>query len=413
MPEFFTVLTPDHALARLWDHLRDAPQLETVDLAEAVGRVAVEAVSAPESVPAFARSTMDGYAVRAQDTFGASPTLPAYLTLAGEAPMGRPPTFSLGPGQAGLIHTGGMLPAGADAVVMIEVTQPAGAAEIEVQRAVAPGENILRVGDDIQAGAAMLPAGHWLRPQDIGGLAALGLIRVAVARQPRVALLATGDEVVPADQAAGPGQVRDVNTYSVAGQIRRAGGVPIRAGIAPDSFKALSRAAAAALAQADALVISAGSSVSVRDMTARVIDSLGAPGTLVHGVAVKPGKPLILAVANGKPVFGLPGNPVSAMVTADLFVVPTVYRLQGCRQPPPGRAVRARLTHNLASQAGRVDYVPARLDYNRAPGAQPAAEPVFGKSNQIFTLVFADGMIVIPMDITGISAGEEVDVRLF
>jgi molybdopterin molybdotransferase len=174
--------------------------------------------------------------------------------------------------------------------------------------------------------------------------------------------------------------------------------------------------AAAALAGADALVLSAGSSVSVRDMTSRVVDGLGAPGTLVHGVAVKPGKPVILAVAGGKPVFGLPGNPVSALVTSDLFVVPTVYRLQGCQRPPARQSVRARLTHNLASQTGRVDYVPARLDYNQAAGAGqgvPAAEPVFGKSNQIFTLVFADGMIVIPMDSTGISAGEEVDVRLF
>jgi molybdopterin molybdotransferase len=416
MPEFFRVLSPDDALERLWNNLPAAPRPETVPLTAAVGRVTFETITAPEALPAFARSAMDGYAVRAQDTFGASQTLPAFLAVVGETPMGRAPAFRIGPGQAGLIHTGGMLPDGADAVVMVEVTQPAGPNEIEVLRAVAPGEHVLRVGDDIAAGTPMLHAGHWLRPQDIGGLAALGLTRVTVARQPRVALLATGDEVVPADQAAGPGQVRDVNTYSVAGQISRAGGVPVRAGIALDNFEALRAAAAAALAEADALVFSAGSSVSVRDMTARVVDGLGQPGMLVHGVAVKPGKPVILAVAGGKPVFGLPGNPVSAMVTADLFVVPTVYRLQGCHHPPPRQTVRAQLTHNLASQAGRVDYVPARLDYNQALDAgrpHPTAEPVFGKSNQIFTLVFADGMIVIPMDSTGISAGEEVEVRLF
>jgi molybdopterin molybdotransferase len=411
MPEFFTVLSPADALAKLWQHLPEAAQSEKVRTEDALERVTFEPITAPAPLPAFPRSTMDGYAVRAQDTFGASQSLPAYLTLIGEAPMGRAPDFSLGPAQAALVHTGGMLPAGADAVVMIEVTQRAGEAEVEVLKAVAVGENVLRVGDDVAAGARLLPGGHWLRPQDLGGLMALGLTEVTVARRPRVALLATGDEIVAPEAEPAPGQVRDVNSFSVAGQILQAGGVPIRRGIVPDNFDALLAAAGAALADADALVLSAGSSVSVRDMTANVVDGLGRPGTLVHGVAVKPGKPTILAVADGKPIFGLPGNPVSAMVIADLFVVPTVYRLQGCLHPPPRQSVRARLTHNLASLAGRVDYVPARLVQR---GSEEVwAEPVFGKSNQIFTLVFADGMLVIPMDATGLSAGEIVEVRLF
>jgi molybdopterin molybdotransferase len=410
MPEFFTVLPPDEALSKLFAHLPAAPQPETIPITDALDRVTFEAVRAPASLPAFPRSAMDGYAVRAQDTFGASQSLPAYLTVIGEAPMGRAPDFEIRPAQAALVHTGGMLPPGADAVVMIEVTQKTRGDEIEVLKPVAPGENVLKVGDDIAEGAELLSAGHWLRAQDLGGLAALGLTRVRVARRPRVALLATGDEVVPPEAEPGPGQVRDVNSYSVAGQIARAGGVPLRRGIAPDNFEALKTMAASALAEADALVLSAGSSVSVRDMTADVVNGLGAPGLLVHGVALKPGKPVILAVADGKPVFGLPGNPVSAMVCADLFVVPTVYRLQGCDHPPPRQSVRARLTHNLPSQAGRVDYVPARL-LMRA--GELHAEPVFGKSNQIFTLVFADGMVVIPRDANGVSAGEMVEVRLF
>ncbi len=414
MPEFFTVLSPEAALEKLWAHLPPRPAREVIPTAEALGRVTAEAVTAPASVPAFIRSTMDGYAVRAQDTYGASQSLPAYLTLVGEAPMGRAPDFPVGAAQAALVHTGGMLPAGADAVVMIELTQKVGEQEIEVLKAVAPGENLLRVGDDIARGAPVVPAGHWLRPQDLGGLMALGLTEVTVARRPRVALLATGDEVVVPQAEPAPGQVRDVNSYSVAGQIAQAGGVPVRAGIAPDNFAALKAAAEAALAGADALVLSAGSSVSVRDMTGDVIAGLGQPGLLVHGVAVKPGKPTILAVADGKPVFGLPGNPVSAMVIADLFVVPTLYRLQGCAQPPARQSVRARLTHNVASQAGRVDYVPARLAQRPgAAGQEWWAEPVFGKSNQIFTLVFADGMLVIPMDANGIATGETVEVRLF
>lgn len=409
MPEFFKVLLPDEALRVFFEHLPAAPALETVPTGVALERVVGAAVRAPVSVPAFARALMDGYAVRAQDTFGASATLPAYVSVAGEVPMGAEPGFALAPGQAALVHTGGMLPAGADAVVMLELTQMARADEVEILKAAAPGENVLQVGDDIHAGAEMFPAGHVLRAQDLGGLAALGFTSVSVARRPRVALLATGDEVVPPEVEPALGQVRDVNSYAVAGQIARAGGVPVRAGIAPDNYEALKSMAAAALADAEMLVLSAGSSVSVRDMTADVINTLGRPGMLVHGVALKPGKPAILAVCDGKPVVGLPGNPVSAMVVADLFVAPAVYRLQGAARPTR-RRVRARLTHNVASQAGRVDYTPARLS-ERA--GETWAEPAFGKSNQIFTLVFADGMLVTPADATGLQAGDWADVHLF
>lgn len=410
MPEFLTVLPPDEALAKLFEHLPAAPRPEVIAAADALNRVTFEAVRAPTSLPAFPRSTMDGYAVRAQDTFGASQSLPAYLAVVGEVPMGRAPAFELGPAQAALIHTGGMIPPGADAVVQVEVTQKTHENEIEVLKAVAPGENVLGVGDDVAEGESILPAGHWLRPQDLGGLSALGVTRITVGRRPRIALLATGDEIIPPDSDAAPGQVRDVNSYAVSGQIERAGGIPIRRGIAPDNFEALKSAAESALADADALVLSAGSSVSTRDMTADVIDSLGKPGTIVHGVAVKPGKPTILAAASGKPVFGLPGNPVSAMVIADLFVAPTLYRLLGCAAPPQQRSVRANITHNLPSQAGRVDYTPTRLVMR---GGDQWAEPIFGKSNQIFTLVYADGMIVTPRDSNGLSAGETVEVRLF
>ena len=412
MPEFFTVLSPADALAKLWEALPNALVPETIDTPEALGRVTAGEVTASQPLPAFPRATMDGYAVRARDTFGASQTLPAYLTVVGEAPMGARPAFAVGAGQAALVHTGGMLPDGADAVVMLEVTQAARHNEIEVLKAVAPGENAMRVGDDVARGARVFPAGHWLRPQDIGALSALGITRLTVARRPRVALLATGDEVVPPEANAGPGQVRDVNSYSLAGVIAQAGGLPVRRGIAPDNYDALLAAAGAALAEAEALVLSAGSSVSTRDMTAQVVAKLGAPGVLVHGVAVKPGKPTILAVADGKPVFGLPGNPVSAMVIADLFVVPTVYRLQGLVQAQQRQSVLARLTHNVNSQTGRVDYVPARLRRSGASG-ELEAEPIFGQSNQIFTLVSADGMILVPMNATGLSAGEMVEVRLF
>jgi molybdopterin molybdotransferase len=275
---------------------------------------------------------------------------------------------------------------------------------------VAVGENIINVGEDILEGEEILPTGHLLRPQDLGGLLAVGLTETVVARRPRVALIATGDEVVPPSQALGPGQVRDINTYTLAGQVERAGGVPWPMGIIPDRFEALKAAAAQGLAEADVVVMSAGSSVSVRDMTGDVIDELGKPGVLVHGISFRPGKPTVLAVCDGKPVVGLPGNPVSAMVVFNLLVTPMLWRLQGLVHPPQPRTVKARLARNVASVAGREDRIQVRLE-QREDGVW--ADPVFGKSNLIFILVKADGMIKVPLDKTGLSAGELVEVELY
>jgi molybdopterin molybdotransferase len=410
MPELFTVLPPDTALRKLFDHFTVNAPTEMIETPLALNRVLAEAPIARSPLPAFPRSTMDGYAVRASDTFGASEAIPAYFTLVGESPMGSAPTRSIDRGEALIIHTGGMLPSGADAVVMIERTQKTTEREIEVMRAVAPGENVLQVGEDVRPGDPLLPIGHLLRPQDLGGLMALGLTSITVAQHPRVGILATGDEVIDPHNEPRPGQVRDVNTYSIGGIVERAGGVVQAGGIIRDNFEALYEAARNLLDRSDALVLSAGSSVSVRDMTSDVIDKLGKPGVLVHGVSIKPGKPTILAVCDGKPVFGLPGNPVSAMVVGDLFITPTLWKLQGCDHPPLRQTVKARLTHNLASVPGRVDYIQVKLIER---DGELWAEPVFGKSNLIYTLVKADGMLIIPIDANGIAAGELADVRLF
>ena len=410
MPELFKVLPPHETLQQLFTHLAPRVPLETIETSRALHRVLAEAPAARSPLPAFPRSTMDGYAVRAADTFGATESLPAYLTVTGESPMGSAPTRSIQRGEALLIHTGGMLPDGADAVVMIERTQKTTDNEIEVMRAVAPGENVLQVGEDVRPGDPLFAIGHLLRPQDLGGLMALGITQVAVAKQPRVGILATGDEVIDPHAEPQPGQVRDVNTYSISGIVERAGGVAQPGGIIRDNFEALYEAALNLLERTDALVLSAGSSVSVRDMTYDVIDQLGQPGVLVHGVSIKPGKPTIVAVCDGKPVFGLPGNPVSAMVVGDLFITPTLWKMQGCEHPPLRQTIRARLTHNLASVPGRVDYIQVKLTDR---DGELWAEPVFGKSNLIYTLVKADGMMIIPIDANGIAAGELVDVRLF
>ena len=410
MSEFFTVSPPHAALQKLLDHLSRPIATETIPTAIALNRVLLDAPLATSALPAFTRGTMDGYAVRAVDTFGATEALPAYLTVIGECPMGHAPTLEIRSGQTAIIHTGGMLPTGADAVVPIERTQQTTATEIEALRAVAPGENVLQVGEDVKPGDQLFAIGQALRPQDLGGLMALGLTRVTVARQPRVGILATGDEVIDPHCEPQPGQVRDVNTYSISGIVTRAGGVARAGGIIRDDFKALLRAAQELIDQSEALVISAGSSVSVRDMTGDVIKQLGEPGVLVHGVSIKPGKPTILAVCDGKPVFGLPGNPVSALVVGDLFITPTLWRLQGCDRPPQQNTVKARLSHNLASVPGRMDYIQVKLIER---DGEVWAEPVFGKSNLIYTLVKSDGMLIIPIDTNGLAAGERVDVRLF
>jgi molybdopterin molybdotransferase len=321
----------------------------------------------------------------------------------------------LGHGEAVIVHTGGMIPATADAVVQVELTQSMSDAtvfphEIEVFRAMAVGQNILQVGEDVGRDDVILPGGHLIRPQDIGGMLALGITAVEVARRPRVAILATGDEVIPPEAQAGPGQIRDINSYTVAALVRQAGGDPRIAGIVPDDLGALETAARRELARSDMLVMSAGSSVSVRDMTVDVIDGLGEPGVLLHGVATRPGKPTIVAAVAGKPVLGLPGNPVSAMIQFDMFGIPAVYWLQGLKERPRRGSAWARLAQNLASETGREDYVPARLE-DGDEGL--AAVPVFGKSNLIYTLVNADGLIKVPLNQGGLLAGAWVEVRLF
>jgi molybdopterin molybdotransferase len=424
MPEFFNVLPPDQARELLFEQITRVLPAETMATTDALGRITAVPISAPHALPNFRRSTMDGYAVRAADTFGASESLPAFLTVTGEVPMGQGTDLRLQTGQAAIVHTGGMIPDTADAVIQIEHTQvisehpplaprPSPLAppfEIELLRAVAPGQNVLQVGEDVRPQAEILPAGHRLRPQDIGGLLALGLTEVAVVRQPRVAILATGDEVIAPDQMPKPGQIRDINSYTIAAQTIQAGGLPRLGGIIGDKLAALQRAAAAALAEADMLVMSAGSSVSVRDMTVQVIEQLGQPGVLLHGVATRPGKPTIVGAAGGKPVLGLPGNPVSAMIQFDMFGVPAIYRLQGLAAPPRRGSIWATLTQNIASESGREDYIPAQVTDTPAG---PQATPVFGKSNLIYTLVNADGLIQVPLNKAGLTAGEPVLVRLF
>ncbi|MDQ3005991.1 MAG: molybdopterin-binding protein, partial [Chloroflexota bacterium] len=288
--------------------------------------------------------------------------------------------------------------------------------EIEIFRAVADGENVIRVGEDVAQGQLVQPKRTLIRPAEIGGLLALGITSVRVARKIQVGLISTGDEVIDPGQSPRPGQVRDINSYTLAALVEKSGGVAKRYGIFSDEFEVLKDAAARALSECDVVVITAGSSASTRDMTADVIRSLGTPGVLVHGINTRPGKPTILGVCNGKALIGLPGNPVSALVNGYLFVVPVIQNLLG-ELPKPKATILARLNVNLPSQAGREDWWPVKLSPSpigkgvRGEG-EYQAEPIFGKSNLIFTLAAADGLLRIHADATGLSAGEMVEVML-
>lgn len=405
----FTVLQSYREMAR---HINLPRRKKTVPILEALGCRLFDDLNSPGDVPGFSRSTMDGFAVRARDTFGAAESMPAYLDVAGEVFMGREAAGPAGPGQAWRIPTGGMLPGGCDAVVMVEHTEELDAGTIGVTRPVAPGDNIVGRGEDISRGELIIPRGQLVRPQETGVLAAAGITSVDVEEPLRVAIISTGDEVVPPDRVPGPGQVRDINSYTLYGLACRAGAAPALCGIVGDDHNRLREVMAAELAGSDVILLSGGSSVGSRDVSARVIESLGGPGILFHGISIKPGKPTIGAVVEGKPVFGLPGHPVSAMVVFTLLVEPLI-RLG--RYPLDEEEflldfpVTAVITRNLRSAAGREDFVRVGL---RREGGRLLADPVLGKSGLIATMSRAAGLARIAPDLEGAEAGELVRIKL-
>jgi molybdopterin molybdotransferase len=410
MPEFFKVVTPAQVFETLLGFSRLA--VEPVPLDDALHRVCGADIASPEDLPPLPRSTMDGYAVRAADTFGASDSIPALFGVVGVVAMGQIPGIAVGPGQAAAIPTGGFLPQGADAVVMVEYTNPAGEGEIEISRPVTAGENVLGKAEDAARGEAIIPAGKRLLPQEIGLLAGLGITRVSVHRRPNVAVISTGDEIVPITDTPPPGRIRDINAHSIAALVRAAGGAAEMFDPVPDDPALLRGALDKALASADIVVLSGGSSVGERDHMLRVVSSL--PGAVVHahGIAISPGKPTLIASVGGKPVFGLPGHPVSALVVAQVFLAPFIGYLQGqeLKRTPAGMRVRAVLASSVHSAQGREDYVRVKLEEGQG---LPAARPVFGKSGMLSTLVNADGFIVLPIHAEGLPAGETVEVFLF
>lgn len=386
---------------------------ETKPLADSLGRVLAERFPAPEDLPGFDRSTMDGFAVRAKDVFGASEGQPAALDLIGECPMGETPSIVVGPGQAARIWTGGMLPQGSDAVVMLEYSRKVGENMIELTKPVAPQENIITSNEDAEKGEELLPAGRILRPQELGLLAALGQTEVLVRQRPKVAVISSGDEVVSAAVKPKPGQVRDINSHTLAALALAAGAEAKCFGLAGDTPEELRSLVLEALDWADVVLVSGGSSAGQRDFTVKVFASIPEVEILAHGVAISPGKPLIMAKRGQQSLWGLPGHAASALVCAEVFIRPLLKKLLGVSDREVWRrGLRAVLSRPVASAQGRRDYIRVRLDPPEQPDGHLVATPVMGKSGLITTLVMADALVVCPEDLEGLDAGQLVDIHL-
>jgi len=408
------LITVDEALELLLRHAPfKIPEEISVPLEESYGYILSGDVVSPEDLPSFSRTTVDGFAVNAADTFGATESMPAYLNIKGEIKMGDRPRFVLNKGEAAKISTGGMLPQGADAALMFEHTQQVDEKMIEALRPVSPGEHVIRAGEDAKTGEIILKKGRRLRPQDIGALAGLGIATVRVYKKPKISIISTGDEIVPVDRPVNPGQVRDINSYTLSGLISGAGGVPERTGIFKDEYEIIRNVVRDSLKDSQMVLISGGSSVGAKDMTAKIIDYSGEPGVLFHGVSLKPGKPTIGGIVNGIPIFGLPGHPAAVSVCFGLFIMPVLEILSGLAGPgfeKKKRTVMAKVTKNISSSPGKEEHVGVKLEEKNG---EIWAAPLLGKSGLITTLTQADGTAVIPLRKTGVREGEFVEVRLF
>ena len=400
------VKTPQEVLALIQKEFKPLGLTETVPLAQALGRVLAEPIKAQEYVPDFDRSTVDGYACRASDTFGCSDAIPAILNVAGEVLMGEGADFALSRGSCVYVPTGGAIPKGADCAVMIEYTEDYGDGTVGIMKPGAPGMNLIFRGDDVVPGKEILPAGRVLTAQDIGALAATGETSVSVARRVKVGVISTGDELVPPDAAPGPGQVRDVNSPLLTAMLADFGAEAVSYGIVVDDEALLRRKIQTAARECDAVILSGGSSVGVKDAACRILSGMGE--LLLHGIAIKPGKPTIMGKAGNKPLIGLPGHPVAACFVAQLFVLPLLGRLMGREQED--FTVTAELTESLGANHGREQINACHL---RREGGKLLAMPIRSKSGLITQLAGADGYFIISRDCEGLPRDAQVQVFLY
>ncbi|WP_342433651.1 gephyrin-like molybdotransferase Glp [Neobacillus sp. FSL H8-0543] len=405
--QFFKVKTVEETFDLIEEQVAAIKETEVRSLENALHYILAVPVTAKENVPGFDRSTVDGYAVRARDTYGSSESMPGFLNVIGEVKMGEASAYQVGLGEAVYVPTGGMLPAGSDSVIMIEHCEDIDGL-LNVYKQIAPNENVIRTGEDIRSGEVLLNEGTMLRPQELGALASLGVSEVTVFRKLKAGYLSSGDEIVPYQtENLLVGQIRDINYLTIAGLAAEWDIEVIYGGIVKDDFQEFQQRAKELYDQVDCLILSGGSSVGAKDYTIEVIDSLGTPGVFVHGISIKPGKPTILAMANGKPVIGLPGHPASAMIIFKLFGEKVLEKLKGKKAEKKLDRVFARMTKNIPSAPGRSDYIRVRLFEKEG---EWWAEPIIGKSGLITTLVKSDGIVEITSEKEGISQGEYVPV---
>ena len=399
------VKTPEEVLAMIDREFTAVAGMEAVSLSAALGRILAEDIVAAEYVPDFDRSTVDGYAVRARDTFGCTDAIPAILPLQGEVLMGEGAEFELCAESCVAVPTGGAVPKGADSVVMIEYTEDYGDGTIGISKSAAPGQNMIFRGDDVFPGKVILEKGRVLSSQDIGALAAIGSVQVPVVKKLTVGVISTGDELVPPEVTPGPGQVRDVNSPMLEAMLTGFGVNVINYGIVIDDEALLSEKVTKAVAECDAVLLSGGSSVGVKDAACRIIESMGS--LLLHGIAIKPGKPTILGKAGDKPLVGLPGHPVAAYFITKLFVLPLLCKLMGRKQE--NYTSTAKITESISANHGRAQYHCCRLEQR---DGQLYAYPIRGKSGLITTLAGTHGYFCIDRDCEGLPQNAEIQVTI-
>ncbi len=402
MTEFLKVVKYDEAVAKIKQHF-PVRRIERLSLLSASGRLLAQDIIGPEDLPSFDRSTVDGYAVRAEDSFGSSESLPAYLDYQGEVKMGEAAGIKIEKGQCCWVPTGGMMPPGTDAMVMVEYTERLGDDTILIYRPVGPGENLMLKGEDVKRGQSLFKPRKVLRPQDIGFLASLGINTIDVYQPYKIGIISTGDEIVPIDINPAVGQVRDVNTHALASAVYCCGSIPCTYPIVKDDFQALKAIVLKALEENDILLMSGGSSVGIMDVTIDVLLSIPGSELLFHGLAIKPGKPTLAVRVNEKMVIGLPGHPVSALMIFSIICSPLL-------KTDSSQRVTVKVTQNIASQPGRDDFVPVVLEEK---DHQLLGRPLLGKSGLMSILSLADAFIHIPYEQQGILAGSSITAWLF
>ncbi len=409
MKGFFKVQTPDELYKKL-DRFKPL-SFEKVKIEDSLHRVLYEDVISPINLPEFRRSTVDGFALKAKDTYGVSEKNPVILRLVGEIPMGQISNIEVNEGEAVKVATGGMVPTGADSVQMIEFTESIDSHTLHVFKTLSPLENVIQIGEDVKAGETVLHKGHLIRPQDIGLMAGIGKTDVFVFLRPRVAIISSGDEIVPIENVPSPGEIRDINRYTIVSMVEEIGGIPIFLGIAKDRFNDLKEKIELGLRESDMVVITGGSSVGSLDLTGEVLQVFPGTEILAHGVSIRPGKPTLLADIDGKPFLGLPGHPVSAMVIFHFFGKPILKILSGLSREVIWHQikVKAKASRNIPSVPGREDYVRVKLEEK---DGTLWAHPIFGKSGAISNLVHANGLVRIGMNEEGLEEGEEAEVTL-